>query len=109
MLEAKLIYDDYRNRRVKVEVNDTEAAEWEARLACALIERWGLVAAMPDGEDAAGRAKLRKLAPAELVMEACETAQLAVAEFRKRGWVKSLPSLADMEAFRQQHPDDEKL
>jgi hypothetical protein len=108
MLETKLVYDDFTNRRVKVEIIDTEAAEWEARLACALIERWGLVAAMPDGEDAAGRAKLRKLAPAELVMEACETAQLAVAEFRKRGWVVKLPGLADLEAFRQQDREAEK-
>ena len=74
--------------RVEVQSVYTELFDLEANLAAALIERWGLVAAKPDGEDSAGRAKLRKSAPQELVTEACETAALALAEFRRRGWTK---------------------
>lgn len=50
-----------------------------------------------NGEDSAGRAKGRKLTPIELVNEAVEVADLAVEEFRRRGWVIELPSFADIE------------
>lgn len=69
----------------------TEAPEWEARLACQLIERWGMVMAKPDGEDSAGRQKLAPLSPREIVEHACDVASLAVAEFRLRGWVTEVP------------------
>lgn len=76
----------------EVAVTQLEALDMEARIAACLIERWGLVAAQRDGEDSAGRARLRKLTPQELVAEACETAQLACDEFRRRGWVLQLPT-----------------
>jgi hypothetical protein len=62
-----------------------------ARLACALIERWGIVAAEVDGEDSAGRSRLRRLTPDELVKNACETADAAMNEFEKRGWLIEIP------------------
>ena len=63
----------------------------EARIAEALIERWGIVAARSDGEDSAGRQKLALLTPQELVERACETAALACAEFDRRGWFLHVP------------------
>lgn len=79
----------------EVTLNALEAFDSEARMAAALIERWGCAAASPDGEDSAGRAKLRKLTPTELVNEACETAKIALEEFRRRGWMLKLPTRAE--------------
>lgn len=92
------INDRYNHRKPEVLLHQLEAPEWEARLASILIERWGIVAGMPDGEDSRGRARVRKATPVELVTEACETAALAVAEFRKRGWVVNVPTLAERNA-----------
>lgn len=88
--------DWFLNHKTELITHPVEAVEWEGRLACQLIERWGIVAAAPDGEDSSGRAKLRVLTPAELVETACDTAQLAVAELRKRGWVTPIPSLEEI-------------
>lgn len=90
----------YSNDKRMVAIHQRESATWKARLACALIERWGLVVGAPDGEDSAGRSKGRKMLPAELVAEATEVADLAIEEFRRRGWVIELPSLADIETAK---------
>jgi hypothetical protein len=63
----------------------------EAEIAQEFATRWGMIAAKPDGEDSAGRAKLALLAPAEIVQRACDTADLLIAEFEKRGWFVELP------------------
>lgn len=55
------------------------------------------MAATPDGEDTAGRARLRKTTPEELVSEAVTTADLAVEEFRRRGWMIPLPEVKELE------------
>lgn len=103
--EVRIVTDDFRNRRASHQINDREVANWEARLASFLIERWGIVAATPDGEDSSGRAKVRALAPGELVEKACETATLAVQAFRDRGWVTLLPSFAELEEHERDSRD----
>ena len=70
--------------------------DWRARLATLLIERWGIVAGDVDGEDSAGRSKLRLLTTDELVTRACDTAGAAIMEFQKRGWVVELPPYAEL-------------
>lgn len=85
-------YDDTQLLRM----HDTDYPTWEARMASLLIEKWGLVAAAPDGEDSAGRSQVRLLNPNEVVERACTTAQLAVATFRERGWVYQMPSLKEI-------------
>lgn len=82
--------DRYSNHR-EISVQPSEHFVHEARLAATLIEKWGLVAAAPDGESSDGRQKLRDLSPSEIVDKACNTASLAVAEFRKRGWIIKFP------------------
>jgi len=72
-------------------IHSTKALQSVARLACALIERWGLVAGEIDGEDSAGRSKLRRLTPEELVKDACATADAAWSEFEARGWLLEVP------------------
>lgn len=72
-------------------IHGTKALQGTARLAATLIERWGLVAAEVEGEDSAGRAKIRRLTPDELVRDACNTAEAAWDEFEKRGWLLDIP------------------
>jgi hypothetical protein len=70
----------------------TQAFNLEADLAVHFIEKMGLVTAIDDGEDSAGRAKLRLLQPAEVVERGCAMAQLAMEQFEKRGWLVEVPS-----------------
>lgn len=62
-----------------------------ARLAASMAERWGMVAATPDGEDSAGRQKLRSLEPDELAERACLTAQALWSRFESLGWLVPIP------------------
>ena len=58
----------------------------QINMACDLMARWGLVAAVPDGENSDGSMRSRLMTPAEIVARACETAEMALAEFVARGW-----------------------
>ncbi len=69
----------------------SEMPEPEATFAMQMLERWGMVAAMDDGEDSAGRQKIRVATPEELVWRACTVAEVAFAEFDRRGWMLKLP------------------
>lgn len=62
-----------------------------ARLAMTLVERWGLVACVEDGESTSGRQRWAKQPPHELVQEACDTAALLWEEFEKRDWLLAIP------------------
>lgn len=68
----------------------------EAKFAMACVERWGMVAGMPDGEDSSGRAKLRLATPDELVNRACDLAARLSDEFSQRGWIGAVPSIEDL-------------
>lgn len=77
---------------VKVTLHETEVPTLEARMALSFMERWAMVAAESDGEDSAGRAKLRLMTADEITSHACNVAQKAVDQFRARGWVKNIPT-----------------
>jgi hypothetical protein len=66
-----------------------------ARMAVALIEKWGMVAAIPDGEDTAGRQKLRMMKPKEIVERAIDTAKMAMNAFEQEDWIDEFPSAMD--------------
>lgn len=71
----------------------------EAAFAMHCIERWAMVAAEQDGEDSAGRTRLRRMTPDEIVSHACDCADKAFAAFQERGWLVDVPdtqSLLDM-------------
>lgn len=90
-----IVAEEYgRNSAKKFVIHETELLNQEARFACALVERWGLVAAMPDGEDSAGRAKMRLPTPQELSSRSCEMAAAIFAEFRSRGWTVEGPDVS---------------
>jgi hypothetical protein len=64
----------------------------EAQIAVTLVEKWGLVAGdLADGEDSAGRARIRLQTPKELVARAMETAALLVSALETHGWIKPAP------------------
>jgi hypothetical protein len=79
-------------------VHETECQNFEARLTVSLLEKWGMVAAEPDGEDSAGRAKLRLSTATELAQRACNVAEECTKEMRKRGWFITAPTWEEMKS-----------
>ena len=77
------------------QIHHREILNQEAASALAFAERWALIAAIPDGEDSAGRQKLRLPTPEELAARSCEIVAALRAEFEKREWIIPLPSQAD--------------
>lgn len=71
----------------QVHHNETAVTNFVAATAAEMVNRWGMVAAEPAGEDSAGRAKLRLATPAELVDRAVRVAELLFDELVKRGHV----------------------
>lgn len=76
----------------EITIFKTRAENSKAKLARELVIRWGMVAASPDGEDKAGRQKSRLARPEEIVLRACETAELLVTKFEELGWLLDLPA-----------------
>ncbi len=80
----------------EIVVYNTLALNLQAKLAMAMVERWGGVAGVPNGVDAAGRQKLKLQTPEELVARACETAELCIEAFHARDWLLALPAPKDI-------------
>ena len=97
MIESKLVKHEYDRERLHCTINEREHPELEARLAFAFIEKWGMVAGMDDGEDSAGRQKLRLATPKEATDRAFEIAKLCLEKARENGLVHTTPSLDEME------------
>lgn len=76
-----------------------------ASFAMQIIERWALVAAEADGEDSAGRAKPRRLDPAEVVRIACEISDGAYAEFERREWLVEVPTYEEIQERAKEQED----
>jgi hypothetical protein len=93
--EIAEVYGGYENLGAKVQITQTEVPSAEARLAIALIERWGMVVGIPDGEDTAGRSKLNLMRPSQIVERAFITAQLTYQEIEKRGWFVKCPTMEE--------------
>ena len=83
-------------------MEDTISLNQRARFATQFIERWGAVAAIPDGEDSVGRQKLRMMTPQELVTRATQTAEYLFAVLNANGWTVEVP-----EAVEEMIPDSE--
>ena len=76
---------------VKVEAHNDEVPDFCGNIACVLVERWGTVAAEPDGEDSTGRAKMKLQTPQDLVNRAITTAEILVEGLQQRGHMLRLP------------------
>lgn len=79
-----------------------------ATLAKELLERWGMVAGMPDGEDSAGRAKVRLATPDELVGRALTVAELFYAQAAARGHTVQLADVGPLVAEMQREKAERK-
>lgn len=66
----------------------------DPRAQCAqqFMDRWGMIAGVPEGEDSAGRSKVRLMTVEELVTRACESSNALFAELERRGWLLSIPA-----------------
>ena len=76
----------------EVSINDTDYLGVKARIVVELVSRWGIVAAIPDGEDSAGRQRLRMMTPGELVDRSMDIADKMFGELELRDWMIQLPS-----------------
>lgn len=82
----------------KVVMFHTEAPNYEGQLALELLNRFGLIAAEPDGEDSGGRQK-QKLLPVETAVARCfDLAHEAVRVLHERGLMVALPDLNEINA-----------
>jgi hypothetical protein len=61
-------------------------------IATELVVKWGAIAGQTDGEDSAGRSKLRLQTPQELVARAIECAAALWEALQKQGWIDMVPS-----------------
>lgn len=62
-----------------------------AKVAFEMAQRWGMVAAIPDGEDTAGRQKLRLMTPLELAQRAVQSTLALEIELMARGMLRVEP------------------
>jgi hypothetical protein len=67
-------------------VHFSEALTMEDNLAFQLVCKWGMITAVDDGEDSAGRAKMRGETPTEMVERALSTAEIFYSRIRELGW-----------------------
>lgn len=81
-----------------VKLYRTEAPTMEAEYALLMLERCGLVAADMDGEDSAGRQKIKMFPVKDTVERAFDLAQEAFRVARSRGLMAQLPDLNEVNA-----------
>lgn len=93
MLESHRYKDSERYLTPEVRVWDREHPELEAKIAVEFVTKWGMVAAIPDGEDSMGRQKLRLGTTDEMVSRATDCAAFLVSELRRLKWLHLTPSM----------------
>lgn len=71
----------------EVAIYDDEVKQSECTLAFVLIEKWGAIAACPNGEDSAGRQKLKLMDEEDLVNRAFKISELAHKYARKHAYI----------------------
>lgn len=86
------VINRYNTDTPQITIHDTEVPIFEARLAVNLVEKWGMVSGVEDGEDKTGRAKMRLMTPAEVVERAITTSELLAKTIRGKNWMTVLPS-----------------
>lgn len=101
-------FDKHKNGEAEVLVWETMHLELPAKMAAMFIERWGMVSGIQDGEDSAGRAKLRLATTDEVVGRACDMAALAMQEFEKRDWLTQAPSIDEAKEMLQDRENEKE-
>lgn len=85
--------------------HETVHIKTAGRFMMDFIGRWGMVAAVPDGEDQAGRQKLRLATESELVARAVNVTRLALTTMKAEGWAVDVPSLKELVDFETEEKD----
>lgn len=95
-------HHDYSGLRepslIKYQRHYLEAPTEEARFAMTIMERWAMVSSQEDGEDSAGRQKLKLLSEEDIVKRACNISSMAFDAFRRLDWLTPVPTLEELEA-----------
>lgn len=106
MIEVEYKAKGYgKNEMPHITTHETELLGIRAKLAINFAERWGMVAAIPDGEDSAGRQRLRMATTEEVSSRACDMVKTMFDEFEKRDWVTHMPTMAEL---KEKYPSTEK-
>jgi hypothetical protein len=100
--EVRIHMNEYGDRP-EVQVNERERFAEEAKLAIVFIEKWGLILGEDNGEDSAGRQRVRSSTPEEVVERAFAMARLAMQTARDRGLTYALPTFAETDAVQAAH------
>lgn len=100
--EVRIKMEEYGERPV-IQCNPLEHFTEEAKLAFSFIEKWGMVSSEEDGEDSAGRQKLRLATPEAVVTRAFEISRLAMHAARERQLTYSHPTLAELDEVQAAH------
>lgn len=90
-------YPAYGREQFKLVIHDTDVPTFEGRLAITLMEKFGLIACTDAGEDSAGRHQLRLMEPSDVVVRACELAEIMTRALQVRGWIVKAPNIAEAE------------
>lgn len=77
----------------------------KAKFAMAMVERLALIAAEGDGEDSAGRQKLRRLDAKEIANIACDISDSLFDEFATREWLITIPPLEEVRERAREERD----
>lgn len=87
-------------------IHETEIFHAEAEAALRLVERWGCVAGIEDGEDSQGRRQFRLQTPEELVERAFTCTRLLFEGARARNLVLTIPDIEKL--YPSEPASDEK-
>lgn len=92
------ITDEHRFGEKTVVVFKKQVMTHEGELALDLLRQWGPVVGHPDGEDSAGRAKIRAMTAEETTTRAFDIAAQAMKIAADRGLIVYLPDLNEINA-----------
>lgn len=71
----------------RLEHRPSHQPNWNARLSENIASKLAFVACEVDGEDTAGRQKVRLLTPQEITSRANDIAECMITDWEKRGWL----------------------
>ena len=82
---------DFRPGNTEVLLVETRVPIQVANFAKEISKHLAIAAAHPDGEDSAGRQRMRLLTPVEAAARSCDIAEAVYREFDQRGWMLDIP------------------
>ena len=91
MSEIMRNYRDYDREQTQ----DLKHLDLRARMALDIAKQCAMVVAESDGEDSAGRQRIRLLDAHEVALRAVRIAADMWDEFEKRNWLHDLPEMPD--------------